>query len=461
MRGVDRMIKGDLLIKNGIIVNSRGQIKNNILIKDEKIVALVNEKEDCKADKIIDAKGRYIIPGGVDGHTHMMDPGYTEREDFTTGTIAAAYGGITTVVDHHRTIPAVYSVKELKEKIEYLKDKSVVDFGLKGGGSPENLDNLEDMWKAGITGFKMFTCNLHGVKAMYSGYLYESFKKIASMDGTVLIHSEDDSILKSNEENLKAQGRTDFLSHLEWRSALAEEVAVEAVISVAKATKVRVNIAHVSQPNLLEKIKQARDEGYSIYAETCPHYLYLTEDDMETKGPWVKFTPPMRLKKDLDRMWELYNKGYVTTIGSDHCPYPKADKLPGEKNIWDAPNGIPGIETSMRLMLNAVNEGKTTLNKVVETMCENPAKLYGLYPAKGFIEVGADADIVILDMDKEEIISNDTVISKCGWTPYDGMKLKGMPDIVLVRGNIVSEKGKVIGKPGFGKFIKRIKTINP
>jgi len=449
------MNKGDLLISNGVIVNSKGKCKGNILIKDGKIAAILSPEEEAEASKSIDAKGRYIIPGGVDGHTHMMDPGYTDREEFATGTAAAAYGGITTVIDHHRTIPAVYSVKEHLEKVEYLSDKSVVDFGLKGGGSPDNVDKLEDMWKAGVTGFKMFTCNLHGVKAMYSGYLYNTFSEIARFGGTILIHCEDDSICSTNEERLKKEGRTDYLSQLEWRSALAEEIAVETVISVAKKTGARVVIAHVSQPHLLERIKEARDAGYEIYAESCPHYFYLTDKDLEKKGPWVKFTPPMKSKKDTERMWELFDKGYVTTIGSDHCPYPKSAKLPGEKNIWDAPNGIPGVETSMRLMLNGVNEGKTTLNRVVEAMCENPAKIYGLYPRKGVIEVGADADLVILDMDKEELISNDTVVSKCKWTPFDGWKLKGVPDVVMVRGRIVAEGGRVIGKPGMGQYVPR------
>jgi D-hydantoinase len=456
LEGVSEMANQTKLIKNGIIVNSKGEFKANILIKNGVVAALADPEMQIEADEVIDAQGKYIIPGGVDAHTHMMDPGYTEREDFTTGTMAAAYGGITTVIDHHRTVPAVYSAKELKEKIEYLKDKSVVDFGLKGGGSPDNVSYLEDMWKLKVTGFKMFTCNLHGVKAMLPGYLYNTFKEIKRIGGIALIHCEDDTITSLNEERLKQEGRTDYLSQVEWRSALAERVAVEAVISVAKETGARVVIAHVSQPELLEKIKEARDAGYPIYAESCPHYFYLTIEDLEKKGPWMKFTPPMKTKEDVAAMWELFNKGYVTTIGSDHCPYPKAAKLPGEKNIWDAPNGIPGVETSMRLMLNAVNDGKTSLNRVVETMCENPAKVYGLYPKKGTIEIGSDADIVILDMEKEEILTNDKVVSKCGWTPYDGMKIKGVPEMVMVRGQVVVEDCKVVGKPGMGKFVERI-----
>ncbi len=448
-------MKNTLLIKNGVIVNSGGEFNANILVQGGKIVGLLKNTDDITTDEVINADGKCIIPGIIDSHTHMMDPGHTEREDFTTGTRAAASGGTTTIITHHRSVPPVYSVKELKDKIEYLKDKAVIDFALKGGGIPENIDNFKKMWEEGVTGFKMFTCNLHGVKAMYAGDLQEAFKEIKSLGAIALIHCEDDSIITVNEKRLKDEGRTDYLSQIEWRSALAEKVAVETVINVARDTGARVVIAHVSQPVLLEKIKKAQNEGYPIYAETCPHYLNLTIEDLEKKGPWVKFTPPMKTKADQDRMWDLFNNGYVDLISSDHCPFPPEQKKPGEENIWDAPNGIPGVETSLRLMLNAVNEGKTTLNKIVEYQCENQAKIYGLYPKKGVIAVGADADLVILDMEKEEVLSNDKIVSKCGWTPYDGLKIKGIPETVISKGNIVASRGRVLGEPGMGEFIPR------
>ena len=449
------MVKSILLIKNAVVVSPEKNRPADILIADGKIEALLAPGAPCEAEIVIDAKGKYVMPGCVDGHTHMMDPGYTEREDFTTGTMAAAVGGITTVVEHHRTIPAVYSVEPHLAKVEFLKDRSCVDFALMGGISPYNVVDLEPMWNAGVVSFKTFTCNLHGVKAMHSRYLLESFHEVARFNGTVLIHCEDDGICQYNEDRLKAEGRTDYLSQWEWRSKLAERVAVKTVVEIAKETRCRVVIAHVSQPELLEVIHEAREEGYEIYAESCPHYFNLTVEDLKKKGPWVKFTPPMNTADKVEKMWNLFDLGYISTIGSDHCPYPKEQKLPGEKNIWDAPNGIPGVETSLIAMINGVNCGKTTLNRVVEAMCENPAKIYGLYPRKGAIEVGADADIVILDMEKEQYISNQNVISKCKWTPYDGRTLKGVPEIVMVRGQIVAENGKVVGKPGFGQYIPR------
>ena len=447
-----------LFIENGTIVTGSGQFEGNLLIENGRIAAITapGERPPVSAYRVIDAVGRHLLPGCVDEHTHMMDPGHTEREDFTSGTRAAAYGGVTTVVDHHRTVPAVYSAKELKEKIEYLKHRSVVDFGLKGGISPDNTEDLEAMWDMGITGFKTFTCDLHGVRAMYPGILYRAFSEVARFGGNVLIHCEDDSVCAVEEEILRAQGRVDYASQLEWRNELAEEIAVKSVVAVAKRTGVRLVVAHVSQATLLREIHYAHEEGYPIYAESCPHYFRLTEKDVADRGPWMKFTPPPRSEANQEEMWRLFNLGYVATIGSDHCPYPYEQKKPGEKNIWDAPNGIPGVETSLRLMLDAVNLGKTALPNVVRAMCECPARLEGLYPRKGTLQVGSDADVLIVDMEKKEEIRNENVISKCKWSPYDGWTLQGAPETVLVRGRPVVENYEIVGEPGYGEFVARV-----
>ena len=445
-----------ILIKNGTIVTAAGQYPGNILIGGEKIRAILDRGDEPAADVVVDAKNRYVIPGGVDEHTHMMDPGYTEREEFSTGTAAAAYGGITTVIDHHRTVPPVYGIEELNQKIEYLKDKAVVDFALMGGISPDNIDALEAMWKRGVTCFKTFTCNLHGVRAMFPGVLYDMLTELKRFGGRVLIHCEDDNVCERNKQRLLAAGRTDPACQIEWRSPLAEELAVDMVIAVARETGANTTIAHVSQAKLLQRIRRAHESGVDIHAESCPQYFYLTDQDVVALGPWGQFTPPPRNRENLKEMWRLFNLGYVDVIGSDHCPYPYETKAVGEKNFWDAPNGIPGVETSMRIFLNAVNEGKTTLSKVVEVMCEKPAKLNGLYPKKGTVQVGSDADLVILDMDHEEVVRNESVVSKCKWSPYNGKTLKGAPETVFVRGNLTVDHYHVVAKPGNGKFTARM-----
>ena len=451
------MKKCDLLIKNAKVVNSKTCFMADILVDGGVITALGAPGCGFEAEKVIDAAGRYVMPGCVDGHDHMMDPGHTEREDFITGTIAAAAGGITTVTDHHRTEPPSYSLAPLLEKIEYLKSRSVVDFALMGGCSPDNQGELEAMWDAGVTCFKTFTCNLHGVRAMYTGFLLNTMRTVASFGGRMLIHSEDDSIIAYETERLISEGRKDPMAHFESRSKLSEEVAVRTVLAIAKDTGANVGVAHVSQPHLAAEIRALKNQGYPVFSETCAHYFYLTTEDLKKQGPWCRFTPPVNTPDEVEKLRELFNLGYFDTIGSDHCPLIKEDKEKGIGDILKAENGIPGIEHTLQLMLNGVNEGWWTLNRVVECMCENTAKTYGLYPKKGAIEIGCDADIVILDIDKEITIKNETELSKCGWTPHDGRKLKGTPGIVMVRGSIVFENGQVVGKPGYGKFVERVK----
>ncbi len=449
-------MKSDLLIKNGFLVSSTTTTKANVHIKDGKVLCITETSIEGQPDKVIDAEGLYVIPGLVDPHVHMMDPGHTDREDFITGTKAAAAGGVTTVIEHHRTEPPVVSRVELNDKINYLNGRAVTDFCLMGGIAPDNIDKLEGMWADGAVSFKMFTCGLHGQPAMLPGNMLEAFRKLASLKAQVLIHCEDDTLTNMGEEFFKQAGRTDYLSHYEWRSVEAEEIAISAVIPLAKSTGAKVIIAHTSSPHLLDKIKAARDEGYPIYTESCPHYFHLSTDDLAKKGPWVKFAPSVRKPEVLPQMWQRLDAGFISYIGSDHCPFPKAVKQPGEANIWDAPNGIPGVETGLKLMLTGVNQGMTTLNRVVEVMCENPAKIYNIFPQKGTIAIGADADIVLVDMNKEEVLSNDNIVSKCGWTPYDGKKVKGVPKHVFLRGQQIVTDGKVIGQAGAGKFIPRL-----
>jgi allantoinase len=452
-------MKADLLIKNGIVVHSQHCYKANVYVRNEKVVAVtdpaINADNGDGAARVINAEGLYVLPGIVDPHVHMMDPGYPEREDFISGTRAAAYGGVTTVIEHHRTNPPVYSAQELEDKIAYLHERAVVDYCLMGGGTPDNIAQIEGMWQKGAVSFKMFTCSLHQQVAMDTCSLREMFRELKRIGAMALIHCEDESLTTLGEAVLKKKNRNDYLSHYEWRSTLAEEIAVETVIKLVKDTGAKVVIAHVSLPGLLDKIKEAQDAGYPIYAESCPHYFHLTTEDLQAKGPWVKFAPAVRTPDVVAAMWSKLNHGFVSYLGSDHCPFPKEIKKPGEGNIWNAPNGIPGVETGLRVMLTAVNNGKTTLPKVVQLMCENPAKIYGIFPQKGIIAVGSDADLVLVDMQKEDVLTNEKIVSRCGWTPYNGWKVKGAPRYVFLRGQALLEDGKLVGEAGMGKFITR------
>ena len=294
-------MNADLAVINGLLVDSQNIYPGVLYIRQGKIIGITQSLEN-RPEEIMDAKGLYILPGAIDGHVHMMDPGYTEREDFIAGTRAAARGGVTTVIDHHRTLPQVFGAEELLKKRKYLEGRSLIDFGLLGGLSLTNLGNLRGMWEEGALGFKGFTCELHEADALSTGNLMEILSEIRTFNGIALFHCEDDSLLKKAEERLRKQGRKDPLSVSEYRSPEAEEMAVRSLIYAAKKTGARVAVAHTSLPSLVLEMAAARAQGFPIYTETCAQYLCLTEEDLVSKGPFVKFTPPPRKKEDVEKM---------------------------------------------------------------------------------------------------------------------------------------------------------------
>jgi allantoinase len=448
-------MNADLLVSNAQIVTPSSTFQGHIYVTGGRISAITSEKE-AGAAREIDAAGRFVLPGMVDEHIHMMDPGFTDREDWTQGTMAAARGGVTTVIDHHRSEPLVYTRKILEEKTEYIRSRAVVDYGQLGGLDLDNLEHLRPMWEGGALGFKGFICELHGVPALPEGVLLDVMREAKSFGATVMLHCESDSILKKAEARIEAEGRTDYMCISEWRNPESEYVATIDAISLAELTGCTVLVAHVSQPRLLDAIHAARERGVSIFAESCPHYFYLDTDDLKKKGPFVKFTPVLRSPEVKAGMRDRLGRDMVNTIGTDHCPFPRAMKEAGIDNIHDAPFGIPGVETTVRVMLNAVSEGLLSLNQLVKLCCEQPARLFHLFPRKGAIQVGSDADLIVVDMDREETLRDQDIVSKCKWTPFDGMKVKGAPVMTILRGNVVMEEGEVCADAGLGEPVRRV-----
>ncbi len=442
----------DLVVRHALIVSSEKQTHGDLLVAQGRVAGVVAPGTGQGA-QVVDATGLYVLPGGVEPHVHMMDPGLTEKEDFITGTGAAAVGGVTTVVEHHRSLPFVLDVKTLQDKIEYLKPRGLIDYALFGGLQPDNLDQLEPMWRAGAAAFKAFTCNLHGAPAVLPGKLLEAFRELAKFDGLCLVHCEDEFITKDNEERLKAAGRKDFRVIPEWRSREAEQVAVATTAWLARITGARVVVAHASHPTILDLIKRERTAGAKIWVESCPQYFYLTEDDIDQWGPFHKFTPPARDYASTQEMWQRLECGDVDMIVADHAPSTKQDKSKGLTDIWACPFGIPGVETVLPMMLTGVNEGKVSLERVVAARSEIPAKVYGLWPRKGNLKLGADADFVLVDLRAERVLRDEEVVAKVGWTPYAGRRVKGVPVQTFVRGQLVAENGKPVGKPGWGQFL--------
>lgn len=271
-----------------------------------------------------------------------------------------------------------------------------------------------------------------------------------------LIHAENDHIIKDNKNKLKAEGRRDFAAYLEERPKIAEVEAGRRIIQYLEDTGCAGLIAHTSVPETVYGAAEARSRGSKVFIETCPQYLYLTVDDVKEHGPWGKFAPPARTKETVDEMRGLLEAGFIEIVSTDHAPYPREEKQAGIEDMLDAPNGIPGLDAFMPLLLNAVNEGWLSLPRLAAVVSENPARLFGVYPRKGCFMVGADADFVVLDLDKEYTIRDEDQITACGWTPYDGYEVKGAACMSIIRGETVMSDGEVVAEKGYGEYIPRL-----
>jgi dihydroorotase-like cyclic amidohydrolase len=338
-----------------------------------------------------------------------------------------------------------------------MEGGAYVDFCIHAGCASGYPGELTKMWAAGATGAKFFISSA-GPKwpQTFDGEVIERFKEIASFGGLALIHAENDSILRDNLKRLRADGRKDYAAHIEWRPKISEVEAGKRMIDYLEATGCRGMIVHMGAPETAWYAAEARIRGVGAYIETCTQYLYLTEDDVKRNGPWNKFAPPPRSKSDMAEIRRMLQDGRIQTIATDHAPYSIERKEAGLDDIFEAPNGMPGLETFLPLLLNGVSEGWLTLPRLAAVSAENPAGLYGILPRKGVLQVGADADMVFVDMDREVTITNDDQITACGWTPYDDMKVKGWMTRSIIRGEVVMEDDQVLSVEGSGLFVPRL-----
>ena len=443
----------DLALKNAKLVSPRGITEAGVAVKDGKIVAVARDIHLPEADKVIDATGKYVLPGLLDGHAHTFLPPETPA----TGMKAAAKGGVTTMLEMPGTQFGCFNAEEFKRKKETMEKSSYVDFCIHAGCASGFPGELTKMHSLGSTGSKFFISSA-GPKwpQTLDGEVIERFKEIAGFGGLALIHAENDSILRDNQKRLRAEGRKDYATHLEMRPRISEIEAGKRIIDYLELAQCRGMIVHTSVPETVWYSAQARMRGAETYVETCTQYLYLTEDDVKKNGPWNKFAPPPRAKADKAEIRRLLQLGWIDTVATDHAPYGKDRKEAGLTDMLEAPNGMPGLETYLPLLLNGVSEKWLTLERLSEISAERPAQIYGIYPRKGAIQLGSDADMVIVDMDMEKKISNDDQITACSWTPYDGMKVKGWPTMSIIRGEVVMENDVVQSEQGSGLFIPRL-----
>jgi len=447
----------DVVIKSGKIVTPHSIVEGGVGIDRGKFVAIAKDEDLPNAKKVIDARGNFVLPGVVDEHVHILDMGLAEtNENFITGSTAAAVGGVTTVCEMPVNVPSTISLEAFEEKKEVALKKFLVDFALYGGAVPGNVDQIPKMVKAGAIGFKaMMAGSVPGYfEILDDGMLLEAFNAIADCDSVMTVHAENEAIINHLENKLKAEGRKDIRAFFESRPVIQEVEAISRATMLAKETGCHLHIVHVSCPQGIDLIYRKKVEGQLLTCETGPHYLVLSQDDADRLGPYLKFAPPARSKPETEQLWQQLADEKIDALGSDHGPHPKENKEKGWANIWDAGNGAIAVETMLPVMLSeGVNTGKISIQRLVSLICENPAKIFGIYPQKGVIQVGSDADVVIVDKEKESVIEAKKLHSLHKHTPYDGLKVRGMPVLTMVRGEVIVENGEVIGKPGYGKFV--------
>lgn len=431
-------MKYDLVIKNGIIVREEELTKADVGIKNGKIVEIDIFINQSEANHTIEADGLYLFPGVIDSHVHFNEPGRSEWEGLATGSKSLAAGGATLFFDMPlNSHPPTTTEEAFHQKNEIAKEKSIIDYRLWGGVVPGNLDELEKLARCGVIGFKAFMSN-SGIEDFQSAddrTLLLAMKKIAALHSILAVHAESDTITEFLGKEINSQTENIGLAFSNARPIYSEIEAVQRIIAYADATKCKVHIVHISSAQVLKPIVEAKQRGIDISVETCPHYLSLTVDDLEKLGAVAKCAPPLRSKQEVDNLWEAIAKDEIDVIGSDHSP-----SLPSMKNgnLLEAWGGISGCQTSLSVLLE---EGYWQRGIPLETIAKitstNPAKRFGLYPNKGSVSVGSDADIAIVDINEKFTLKQEDLFYKNKLSPYIGKTFRGRGKVTISRGNVV------------------------
>ncbi|MEX1173816.1 MAG: dihydropyrimidinase [Chloroflexota bacterium] len=453
------------LITNGTIVTAEGSQAADVLVDGETIAALGSDLAGAgmTADETIDATGKYVIPGGIDVHTHMELPfgGTFAKDTFETGTRAAAFGGTTTIVDFAVQTRGASLRDGLDAWHEKAEGNAVADYGFHMIMSDVNDDTLREMdtlVAEGVPDFKLFTA-YPGVFYSDDGAIFRAMQQTAKNGGLIMMHAENGMAIDVVAEQTVAAGTTDPIGHGLARKAVFEGEATNRVIRLAEAAEVPVYIVHLSAREALAEVRAARDRGSMAFAETCPQYLFLSLDDLGNGFEGAKFvcSPPLRPMDHWEDLWSGLVKDDLQVVSTDHCPFDfEGQKDLGRGDFRKVPNGLPGVEDRVDLLHDGgVVAGRITKERWVEIISTAPAKLFGMYPHKGSVAIGADADLVVYDPNRRRTISAATHHMDVDYSCYEGREVQGASDVVLSRGSIIVRNGEFTGRKGHGKFIKR------
>jgi allantoinase len=444
------------VIAGGTVATDTAVFAADVVIEGERIAALARPGAGGRADELIDASGLVVMPGAIDMHAHFEDPGHTEREDFTTGTMAAAAGGITTVFEHPLTYPPVTTVELYREKREMARGKVVVDFGLWGALTAPSIPAIAGQWAEGAMGFKAFMpVSDPSYPHVTDAEFLDGMREVEAVGGLVLVHAESDSLLQAGIARMRAAGRTDPLAHHEARPPFVEEEAVHRALYLARHAGVRIQIVHVSSPVSAALVRDEKRAGRPVTMEICPHHLLLDLDDLVRLGPYGVCAPALRERALVERLWDFVADGTADCLVSDHSAYTREEKDAGYDDVFLAPLGCQVMQETVPLVLDeAFHRRGLPLDAFVRFSSANAARISGTYPRKGTLLPGADADIVLWDLQSEwQVDARSQQFSKNPWSPFEGRRARARVVRTLVRGETVYAGGEIVAEPGSGRFL--------
>lgn len=450
-------MKPDLYLQNGTIVTEEGVFHGGVGVTHGLITQVVSGVPSLEARTIIDLEGKWLMPGLVDDHVHFNEPGHEDWERYRTGTMAAAAGGVTTILDMPlNAVPPTINIRELARKRAAVQGEAVVDYAHWGGLIHNNLADLQPLHEAGVIGLKAFMTSTPDFPRVDDDLIYAGMEQARACGNLVAIHSENEYLTAFLAWKLQAAGRRDLLAWPESRPPFQELEAIRRVLYWAEVTGARLHIVHVSIAEGIRAATRARASGVNVTVETCPHYLLLDLDDYERIGPRAKCAPPLRSRAHVDELWTCVLAGQVDTIASDHSPCTVPEKEVGHTDIWQAWGGISGIQTMLPgLITEGIHKRGMAPSLLTKLVSANPARIFGLYPQKGTILPGSDADLVIVDPDAEWTLDARELFYLNRHSAFTGFSFKGRVEHTFVRGASVYTEGTITVDPGFGQLLRR------
>jgi allantoinase len=442
------------IVSGGTIVSEQGVFQADLLIRDGRISGIVEDSSGLAGERF-DATGLHVLPGGVDIHTHLREPSKIEREDFAHGTASAVAGGITTVIEMPQADPLVTDVESLRTKRSLAERGSIADFGLYAAAVGQSREELEALRADGALAFKAFMCDSSpGYPRLDDAMLLSTLEAMRELNAMLIVHAENNDLLQAGLARMAAAGRVDPSAHAESRPPLVEIEAIRLAVDLAAHTGARLHVAHVSTAEGARIVADARAAGANVTCETCPQYLLLDLADLERLGPYARCAPAIRSRAEVDALWPLVLDGTIAAVASDHSPYRVEEKEAGSENIFKAALGLNVIQVMLPGVLDeGTHRRGLSLRRFAELSASGPARVVGLYPRKGSIRVGADADLALWDLEREWVVSRSELFSRHPWSPLEGRRIQGGVEATIRRGEVVFRDGTVCGAPGSGSFL--------